>query len=122
GKVVTRCEVLFPGYLFIKLNLESNWRALRATRGVSRVVGFNGMPQPVSDELIAALQHRLTEIDEPAPLYKAGERVLITEGCFKDIEAIVQSVRADERVIVLMKIMQTEQAIQLTPAQLAKAS
>ncbi len=121
-KVVTRSEVLFPGYLFIKLNLESNWRSLRATRGVSKVVSFNGMPQPVNDSIIVALKHRLSETTEPAPLYTSGDRVLITQGCFKDIEAIVQSVRADERIVVLMKIMQTEQAIQMTPAQLAKAS
>lgn len=121
GKVETRHEPLFPGYVFINLHEQSNWQAVRCTRGVNKVVSFNGMPHPVPDELIAGLQQRLATPAEPAPLFKTGERVVITEGCFKHIEAIVKSVKADERVIVLMKILQTEQALEMTPAQLSKA-
>ena len=122
GKVSTRNETLFPGYLFIKLGLESNWQALRATRGVSRVVSFNGVPHPVSDSLIEALKQRFIQAAAPKALFDAGQRVVITEGCFKHVEAIVKSVTADERIIVLMKILQTEQALEMNPAQLAKAS
>lgn len=121
GKVALRTEALFPGYAFIRLSDESNWRALRATRGVSRVVSFNGAPHPVPDALIAALQQRLAEPQTPAPLFRAGERVVITEGCFKHVEAIVQGESADERIIVLMRILQTEQALEISPAQLARA-
>lgn len=121
GKVEIRSEALFPGYLFISLDAESNWQAVRCTRGVSKVVSFNGMPHPVPDALIAALRQRLASPTEPAPLFRAGERVVITEGCFKHVEAIVKSVRADERVVVLMTILQTQQALEMTPAQLAKA-
>ena len=121
GKVTLRTDALFPGYVFIRLNEESNWRALRATRGVSRIVSFNGAPHPVPDELIAALQQRLATPQVPAPLFRAGERVVITEGCFKHVEAIVQGESADERIIVLMRILQTEQAVEMSPAQLARA-
>lgn len=122
GKVQTRTEALFPGYVFINLSDESKWSVLRSTRGVSKVVSFNGSPHPVSDALIAGLQQRLATTPVPASLFNCGERVVITEGCFKHIEAIVKSVKADERVIVLMKILQSEQALEMTPAQLAKAS
>lgn len=120
GRVETRAEALFPGYVFIQLNDESNWRALRATRGVSRVVSFNGAPHPVPAGLIAALQQRIAHDDAPAPLFQKGERVTITEGCFQHIEAIVKGVTADERIIVLMTLLQTEQALEMNPAQLAR--
>jgi transcriptional antiterminator RfaH len=122
GRVETRTEALFPGYAFINLSDESKWGALRSTRGVSRIVSFNGTPHPVPDSLISALQQRLATPAAPAALFSRGERVVITEGCFKHIEAIVKGVTADERIIVLLKILQTEQALEMTPAQLARAS
>ena len=122
GKVEIRNEVLFPGYAFIKLNSHSNWAAVRSTRGVSRIVSFNGAPHPVPDELIAALKQRTAQGSTPAPLFKQGERVTITDGCFKHIDAIVKGVTADERIIVLLTLLQTEQTLKMSPAQLARAS
>ena len=116
-----KSEPVFPGYLFIQLDAHSNWQALRATRGVSRIVSFNGMPYPVSDTLISALQQHYGEHITPAPLYQAGDKVRITDGCFKDIEAIVKAVTSDERIIVLMNILHSEQALAMDARQLAKA-
>ncbi len=122
GKVEIKIEALFPGYLFINLNEDSNWRAIRATRGVSRVVSFTGAPYLVPEKLIQALKQRTEQQIKPVALFQQGERVTITEGCFKHIEAIVKSVKPDERIIVLMTLLQTEQALELSPNQLAKAS
>ena len=121
GKVEVRNEVLFPGYAFIKLHSDSNWAALRSTRGVCRVVSFNGAPHPVPQALIEALKHRTAQAAEPAPLFKQGEKVTITEGCFKHVDAIVKGVTADERIIVLLTVLQTVQTIKFSPDQLEKA-
>ncbi|ALO46423.1 transcription/translation regulatory transformer protein RfaH [Pseudohongiella spirulinae] len=122
GKYITVAEHLFPGYVFIQLDEHSDWRALNATRGVSRVVSFNGRPHPVPQDLIAELQRRFSEDGvPPKPLFEPGEKVQITEGCFRHVEAIVKAVTADERIIVLMNIMHTQQAITLEVTQLAKA-
>lgn len=122
GRVEIRREALFPGYAFIKLYSESNWAAVRSTRGVSRIVSFNGAPHPVPESLIEALKQRTAQATDPAPLFKQGERVTITEGCFKHIEAIVKGVTADERIIVLLTLLQTQQTLKMSPAQLARAS
>ena len=113
GRVDVGTEALFPGYVFIQLDSQSNWRALRATKGVSRVVGFGDRPLAVPDALIAALQQRLQSPAAPVALYKAGARVLITEGCFKHIEAIVQAVTPQQRIVVLLNILNTQQAVQM---------
>lgn len=122
GMVEIRIDTLFPGYIFIRLGDTSNWRAVRATRGVSGLVSFNGAPHPVPDSLIAALELSSTQPQEAKALFDVGERVMVTQGCFKHVEAIVKSVTADERIIVLMRILQTEQALEMSPAQLSRVN
>lgn len=116
----TRIEPLFPGYVFIQLNQHSDWRALQSTRGVTRVVSFNGMPQVVPEALVHALQQKFCDQDKPAPLFKAGEKVMVTEGCFRHVEAIVKAVTPDERIIVLLNILHTEQAVPMPATYLRK--
>lgn len=53
-------------------------------------------------------------------LFKPGDAVSITEGCFKDLQAIVKAVTADERIVLLMTILQSEQAVAIPVAQLRK--
>jgi len=120
-RMETLLEPLFPGYLFIHLNDQSNWHALQSTRGVIRLVSFNGSPHCVPDSLVAALRQRLDENSAPQPLYRPGERVVITEGCFRHVEAIVEAVTSDERIVVLMKILHSEQMLTFEPALLARA-
>lgn len=122
GQIRTRVEPLFPGYVFIQLDDFTDWRALQSTRGVSHVVSFNGRPQPVSEALISALKARFAQPHEPAPLYKRGEKVMITQGAFRHVEAIVKAVTSDERIIVLLNILHTQQSLTVPMAQLQKVS
>jgi len=119
-KRVIREEAVFPGYAFIQLDASSDWRALQATRGVSRVVSFNGLPHPIPRELIDGLRQQYNPQQAPAPLFKAGDRVSITDGCFKNLQAIVKAVTSDARIIVLMNILQSQQAVAFPVTQLAK--
>lgn len=119
---VVREEAVFPGYVFIQLNFNCNWRALHATRGVSRLVSFNGSPHMVPDDLVISLQQQYSTDQAPVALLKAGDFVQITEGCFKNIDAIVKAVTSDERIIVLMTILRSEQMIRFPAEQIAKVS
>lgn len=121
GKLQVMQEALFPGYLFIQLHQDSNWRALRSTKGVSRLVAFGEQPLAVPEALIDGLKVRLQHKAEPEALYKPGDRVLITEGCFKHIEAIVQAVTPQERIVVLMTILNTRQAVHMPLAAVKRA-
>jgi transcription antitermination factor NusG len=42
---------------------------------------------------------------------KAGERVLITDGCFADVEAIFVTNDGEQRVMLLMNILHREQTV-----------
>jgi transcription elongation factor/antiterminator RfaH len=69
GKRVQKVEALFPGYLFVKVELTSaqtNFNALRSTRGVGNFVCFGSDPSVVSEQLIAQLKQNLTQSIEVA--------------------------------------------------------
>jgi len=104
-------ESLFPGYLFIQLAQSDNWAPLRSTRGVNRLVGFGGFPLPVSDELIVQLRQR-TET-APHPLLEAGDRVRITGGSFAELDAIFLAMDGEERVTLLMTMLNREHRLSL---------
>lgn len=110
GRVVGMREPLFPRYLFIHLNeTESNWYPIRSTRGVSQLVCCNGKPVPVHDAIVESIRARLQAEPVKTPYLKRGEAVQITEGPFCDIEAIFLANDGEERVVLLLNIMHTEQ-------------
>ncbi|MDH7944942.1 transcription/translation regulatory transformer protein RfaH [Pseudohongiella sp. SYSU M77423] len=118
---VVRRDAIFPGYIFIQLDLsQGNWGALRNTRGVGKIISFNGYPSRVSGELIDALRQRFGCKHKPITLFREGDKVLITEGCFKNIEAIVKAVTADDRISVLLNILHSPQIVNFQVTHVAK--
>ncbi|QEM81424.1 transcription/translation regulatory transformer protein RfaH [Halomonas binhaiensis] len=110
-------EPLFPYYLFLRLDqVESNWRPIRSTRGVLKIVTFGkSMPVPVSDDFIALLrEHGSTRPEDERQLYfRAGETVEISEGPFKDLQAIFESHKGEERAIVLLNMLHRQQRLEM---------
>lgn len=105
-------EPLFPRYLFIQLDsVNDNWYPIRSTRGVCQLVCFNSEPTPVPDGVIDGIRARLRQLDVAEPCLKLGERVRITEGPFSQLEAIFLANDGDERVVLLLNIVQTEQRL-----------
>ncbi|UUC48961.1 transcription/translation regulatory transformer protein RfaH [Pseudomonas citronellolis] len=106
GKLQQISEPLFPGYLFIQLDrLEDNWLPIRSTRGVTQVVNFGGRPTSVPSTVIDKLLYA-----EPLakPLLVAGDRVRLHDPNFQEIEAIFMERNGDERVLLLLKLLQRE--------------
>jgi transcriptional antiterminator RfaH len=86
---------------------------------VLRIVSFGGKPLPVGDDLIA----RLHEHDSGAPVeagFACGERVRINEGPFADVEAIFLAMEGEQRVLLLMTLLQREQRISIPLVDISK--
>ena len=112
GRKCTVAEPLFPRYLFIRLDsVHDNWYPIRSTRGVNQIVRFNEHPLPVRNEIIEGIRRRLAGGGLKEPYLKPGERVQITEGAFSQLEAIFLANDGDERVVLLLNIMQTDQKV-----------
>lgn len=118
GKRTCVTEPLFPGYLFIHLCPEGdNWRPIRSTRGVTRVVGFNNAPLAVPEGLVETLieQHNT---GTKAEAYQAGDTLRIKHGPFKELDAVFCTYDGEARAIVLLNIMHTQQTLSLPLAAL----
>lgn len=119
GRRQVKVQSLFPGYLFIALADDANWAPLRSTRGITRVVGFGGIPMKVDACLIIQLQQRAGQA--PKPLLQQGDSVRITEGSFAELDAIFMAMDGDERVILLLNLLNRQQQVSVPLASIAKA-
>lgn len=99
---------MFPRYLFIHLDQGSdNWKPIRSTIGVSRLVVFGEVPARVPDAFIAALRAQAGEngIHESGPGgFEPGETVMIVGGPMAGYEAVFKATTAKERVLLLLRI------------------
>lgn len=120
GRRQVNIQSLFPGYLFIALAADANWAPLRSTRGVARVVGFGGAPVEVDARLISQLQQRAEQA--PAPVLQEGQSVRITEGGYAELDAIFIAMDGDERVILLLNLLNRQQQVSVSLASITKAS
>lgn len=101
----------FPGYIFIRIDLETS--GLSVVQWMPHTIGlvsFGGDPSPVPDHLIVELQKRVKDIIEAGgELFqglKPGDPVQIVDGPFKGYEAIFDSrIPGSERVKVLLALM-----------------
>ena len=109
GKNIKRTESLFPRYLFIHLDKETdNWAPIRSTVGVAGLVRFGGMPAVVPENMITNLKANEGEFGlqllEKKEL-KQGDKVEIIDGPFEGYKAIFQKMKSTERVSVLLDIV-----------------
>ena len=115
-------ECLFPRYLFIQLDsFDDNWAPIRSTRGVVEIVRSAGRPLPVPESVMAGLLS--SEVNGQVLIdctndsdWVRGEKLEITDGPFAGNPAEFLSRKSEDRVIVLLNIMHSQQAVEL-PAQ-----
>ncbi len=109
GRRLIRIEPMFPRYLFIYLDTETdNWAPIRSTIGVNTLVRFGMMPSPVPDDLIKLLKQRDDSSgvqDVPMFQFEHGQRVRIEEGPFMGYEGIFLAKTSQQRVLVLLDIV-----------------
>lgn len=109
GRRVTLIAPMFPRYLFIHLNRQTdNWAPIRSTLGVVSIVRFGRAAARVPDELLVMLRSRedaqgiqILSVEE----YKPGSRVRITQGGFAGYEGIFQAATGRDRVTVLLDVL-----------------
>jgi transcriptional antiterminator RfaH len=99
---------LFPRYLFVRAVLSKVPRSrLEWLPGVSALVSFGGEPARVPQGVIDLLRRRVELLNQHGYGYIApGERVRITSGPLKDLEAIFERPISDAgRVRILVHIL-----------------
>ncbi|ADU73049.1 transcription/translation regulatory transformer protein RfaH [Pantoea sp. At-9b] len=99
-------QPLFPNYIFVRFDPEVvHTTAIKATRGVSTLISFGGLPSVVPDSVIT----RLNQGWESAPLTTDapahGDRVVIRDGVFEGLEAVWYEPDGMKRAMLLLTLM-----------------
>ncbi|HLM81874.1 MAG TPA: UpxY family transcription antiterminator [Terriglobales bacterium] len=94
---------LFPGYVFVNLNLRDRLRVLRAP-GAVQFVTFQGQPAAIPDSEIRALESSLSAglRLQPHPYLHQGARVRLKRGPLVGAEGIM--IRRKERFRLVLSI------------------
>jgi transcriptional antiterminator RfaH len=100
----------FPGYLFVKVDLEEMGRnAFRWQPGTYGLVSFGHIPAVVPDSLIHELKKQLAEMkaeEVQRRLFQKGDRVRIVNGPMAGYEAIFDAhLSGKDRVQVLLSFL-----------------
>jgi transcriptional antiterminator RfaH len=121
-KIETVAAPLFPRYLFVTVDMETQrWRCIHSTFGVSRLVCNGDDPAAV----VAALRAR-----EDAggfvqlvrrPRFASGERVRIIDGVFADTLGLFEGMADRERVAILLDLLGRKVRVLLDEGAIAAA-
>jgi transcription antitermination factor NusG len=107
---------IFPGYLFCRLNPAHRF-SLLTIRGVMHLVGLGGVPAPVNEQEILAVQHAVRS-DTPVelwPFLEDGQRVRLSSGPLAGLEGILVGNEPQFRVVVGLTILKRSVAVKVEP-------
>jgi len=126
GKRIQVEEALFPGYLFINSQPQQTgltYTSIRSSRGVSKIVGFGAEPVTIPEALIQQLKVReniglaWSKVED---LPQAGDKINITEGLFKGLQALYSHTDGQQRAIVLINLLHKQIPTSLANTQIQK--
>ncbi|PIS15340.1 transcription termination/antitermination protein NusG [Candidatus Shapirobacteria bacterium CG09_land_8_20_14_0_10_38_17] len=123
GKRFTKEEMLFPGYIFIKMILDdSSWVVARETQGVTGFVGVEDKPTPVINKEVRAIkQYLLVEKPKFKVSFSVGEAVKIIDGPFVDFLGTIDSIDKEKgKLKVMVSIFGRETPVELDFLQVRK--
>lgn len=125
---------LFPGYIFVQMDLGENvdepneaWEVVRYTPGVTGFVGTSSHAVPLSPDEEARMLGTLgvtgaRETPKIKITFGVGDTVQVTSGPFADFTGIVSEVNPDRgKLKVLVSIFGRETPVELDFAQVVRA-
>jgi len=114
GRKVVRTPLLFPGYLFVLIELQ--WHKARWAPGVVRLIMDGITPAVVPDTVIDSLKARevggLIELPKP-PRFKAGDKVRVLHGPLAGHVGLYAGMKPRQRVEILLALLGGSQRVTL---------
>jgi transcriptional antiterminator RfaH len=122
-QIRTVISPLFPGYLFVRINLSEHYRTVVYARGVRKMVEFGSIPVDVDTAIINEIRfrvnsegHLLKKSDEMS----SGQLVRIKDGPLAGLEAIfMQEMSGRQRAMVLLQALTLQARVVLDISQIA---
>jgi len=109
--------VLFPGYVFVNLDLRDRANALR-TPGVVRFVTFQGQPAEVPDSEIRALESTISAglRLQPHPYLREGRKVRVRCGPLAGMEGILARRKEKFRLVLSIELIMRSVMLEIDEA------
>jgi len=107
---------LFPGYLFVRIDLSSVYYTVVWTPGVKGFVSFGDIPTPIQPGIVHFFQEEAGEdgVIRSVQRYHAGQSVRIKRGPFAGLIGIIEKpCAAPGRIRVLMDFLRRDTAVEL---------
>jgi transcriptional antiterminator NusG len=107
GKKQIRRHKVYPGYIFLEMDLDDETRFLiRNTPGVTGFVGPDKQPVPLKADEVRTILEQVEGPEHPVLLlWNPGEVVRVTNGPFADFQGTIEEVNAPkEQVRVLISL------------------
>lgn len=103
----TRKKPFFSGYGFIYFEYPGQYRLVRYTRGVKRVIGNQEGPIPIPKEIVQQIKQReidgFIELEKYGEIPEIGDEIEIMEGPMKGLKGVFRKEMSDkERVMILL--------------------
>src|SRR5215470_4679280 len=96
---------LFPGYIFVRHVIERRYEVL-STPGVAAIVNVGGVPAPVPEEEIRAIQKTLASTTlEPHPFLEGGDEVCVRSGPLSGLRGFLVRKKDSHRLVVCVQIL-----------------
>jgi transcriptional antiterminator NusG len=100
---------LYPGYVFIELELDKDgripdkvWFMIKETEGVGDFIGSNGKPTPMAPQDQQKMIDAAEKPEESPSLkteYKKGDKIKVTDGAFINFEGEVDEIMPDKGMV-----------------------
>jgi transcription termination/antitermination protein NusG len=110
---------LFPGYVFVRMELRNRLQILQIP-SVARLVGFGGVPTPLPADEIDLLRAGLDcgVRAEPHPYLNVGRRARIQHGPLAGLEGILMRWKGSWRVVLSLELIQRSVAVEVDASNL----
>jgi len=125
GRSSKELKPLFPGYIFGKFDVEQNYRLVRWARGVKKILGFEGYPTPISDEVVRVIKERTDPLGifRVKHHFESNDVVRIKTGPMKDLLGIFDRWLSDrERVWILLRLIGYQPAVEIHCSMIEKVT
>lgn len=106
-KYTLKLKPLFPGYLFVRIDLAARWSVIESTIGVSRIVKSGSAPSALPCGFVEELRERADELGSAwfNEKLSEGDTVRLVSGAFDNWVGRVMSLPDRDRVTLLLQMV-----------------
>ena len=126
GKKAQVEEKLFPGYVFVKGNLDSDaYNILNRMENVMNILGTKNKPKPVSEKKMVEIQKAISNEEENniKQIFEIGEKVNVIEGPFESFTGTVENFDTEkQKAKISILIFGRSTSVELDISQIEKIS